>query len=236
MAALGFRDVDPIGTGEESGVDVDALGGVARVFTSADRMVRLEHVQRLRGSTGVNSEALAFSAVGFADEAIAYAESNDVALFAQDEDGLLESRSSSAERLIHQGWLSTAPDRTTTARGDMDRAFRAYAQLVVDIAELMAPAIDESMSRMLFERDDVIDDQFRETVEATQRDLGVLTDLIEPLDGRHDHAPHELMRRLEQAEALMMRIADRVEVKYSDVELDASINSTLAESRRLLGE
>lgn len=103
----GFPDARTPGEGPDGGIDVRATGALAQVKYRAGLTGRPE-VQKLFGARGTGDEQLFFfTATGYSDQAVEYADEVGIALFVYDPTGKAEAVNKSA-RAFASGHFESA--------------------------------------------------------------------------------------------------------------------------------
>ncbi|WP_072815493.1 restriction endonuclease [Rhodococcus zopfii] len=101
MREMGFSDAGVTAGGPDGGIDVQAWNAVAQVKWKSAQTGRPE-LQNLYGARGVDhsKQMLFFTASGYTREAVEYADSTGMALFAYDPTGAVRAASRAAEALL----------------------------------------------------------------------------------------------------------------------------------------
>lgn len=101
MRALGFVDARLTKAGADGGLDIRSSKAVAQVKYEAHDVGR-PHLQRLVGARGRNTDVqlIFFTGTRYSEQAIAYANEMDIALFNYKLDGRIQAMNPSAEFLM----------------------------------------------------------------------------------------------------------------------------------------
>ncbi|MCW2087217.1 UNVERIFIED_ORG: hypothetical protein M2328_000497 [Rhodococcus erythropolis] len=119
MRRLGYSDADVTGTGPDAGIDVVSSTALAQVKWQGAVVGRPE-LQRLVGARGRDTEKslLFFTASGFSQAAVDYAEDLEIALFLYDPTGLPTPQNLLAHKIVQRMRL-TGPESDVSASGDV---------------------------------------------------------------------------------------------------------------------
>lgn len=101
MRAWGFTDAEVTPSGPDGGIDVDAVKAVAQVKFKPSQ-VGLPEVQQLFGARGgaTHKQLLFFAGTSYSSKAVAYADTNHVALFEYDLVGGVQAVNQVSRRLL----------------------------------------------------------------------------------------------------------------------------------------
>lgn len=225
MGGMGFEEVEICPPGEERATHIIALGGSA-LIQHRPQPANVCDVQQARGSGGINDYALVYALGGFTLGAQQFAEDYEVALFKYSAEGTIEAHSSSAVRLLEHGWLSIGPAIETMAREALKSAIKDYAQAVIDSATEMSTYIQTAVNE-LEEGNEYVDEDMVTDAQTTSRNLKLVADLIVQMSERQTWDPSILIRDAQRAETIVYKVAERWDIDFSDVELDASVKRLL---------
>jgi hypothetical protein len=98
LRALGFADVTRTAVGRDGGLDVVGRGVAAQVKMLALPVGR-PVLQQLVGATGPTRTRVCYSTSGYSNEALSYAQEEEIALFGVDGTGRVTTQNASAESL-----------------------------------------------------------------------------------------------------------------------------------------